>query len=217
MSYYSRAVWGARRARARYPLNPDRVEGLAFHWPAMKSPLTTVAGVTAALQGWQTYHMDGRGWSDIAYQCAVDQAGNEYELRGLRNRSAANGDEDVNARFGAVLLLLAPGEDPSPAMVAQVRRVVSRHRSLFPNSRRLVGHADVRPEPTACPGPAALEAIRRGDFDPDRARTRGPLVDEALRLLSRRRRKAKDPVVRRLLRRAKLELKKLPSWPRKRP
>lgn len=167
MTTYSRADWGARAARSGPgPLTADQVEGIALHWPAMADPLGSVAAVKTALRGWQNYHMDGQGWSDIGYQVAVDQAGNRYELRGLQTQSGANGGTDVNERFGAALLILAPGEEPTTAMLAEVRRVIADHRRLFPQSTRVVGHSDIRPEPTACPGPAVSRGIRAGVFNP---------------------------------------------------
>lgn len=167
MTTYPRAAWGARPSRGGPgPLTPSRVEGIALHWPAMSSPLRTVDAVKAALRNWQSYHMDDQGWSDIGYQVAVDQAGNRYELRGLAIQSGANGGTDVNERFGACLLVLAPGEEPTAEMVTEVRRVVADHRRLFPKSHRIVGHGDIRPEPTTCPGPAVSRGIRAGVFEP---------------------------------------------------
>lgn len=223
MTYYDRAEWGARPPhRGPGPLSRDRVEGLAFHWPAMKSPLRTVEAVKAGLRGWQNYHMDDRGYSDLAYQVAIDQAGNEYEIRGLRTQSGANGDTDVNERFGAVLLVLAPAEEPSKAMTATVRKIVTRHRRLFPNSRRLVGHSEIRPEPTACPGPAAMVALRAGEFEPSTATpeprpwTQGPNVDDAKAALRKARRetdgKARKRKVSAVLERIRATL---PRWRRR--
>ena len=167
MARYTRAQWGARASRGGPGnLTPSRVEGIALHWPAMSAPLRSVAAVKAALRNWQAYHMDTHGWSDIGYQVAVDQQGNRYELRGLAVQSGANGGTDVNERFGAVLLILAPNEEPSAAMLAEVRNVIADHRALFPKSRRIVGHSDIRPEPTACPGPAVSRGIRAGVFEP---------------------------------------------------
>lgn len=165
--YVTRKEWGAAPRRGGPGLlQPSRVEGLAVHWPATSQPIRGVANVSAALRGWQRYHQQTLGWSDIGYQEAIDQDGNVYRLRGLAVQSGANGNTDVNERFGALLLVLAPGEDLSPAMIAAVRRRVARHRDKFPNSRRIVGHADIRPEPTACPGPAATAAIRAGKLNP---------------------------------------------------
>lgn len=165
---YSRSEWGARPARGGPGLlYGSTVESIALHWPAMTKPIRGVENVKAALRGWQIFHQDTRGWSDIAYQEAVDQDGNRYVLRGLDVQSGANGDTGTNKANGAVLLILAPGEQPTPAMMKAVRRVVADHRRLFPRSRGVKGHADVRPEPTACPGPIVLGLIRTGAFEPD--------------------------------------------------
>jgi len=129
--------------------------------------------VASALRGWQNYHMDVRGWSDIAYQIAIDQAGRAWTLRGLNIRSAANGDADVNLRFGAFLLVLAPGEQPSAAMIATTKGVIVDFRKRFPSARlQPYGHRDVRPrnsageQTTDCPGPIAEALIQSGKFTP---------------------------------------------------
>jgi hypothetical protein len=177
VTVYSRADWGARPAKpGPGPLAALDVVGLVFHWPAMSNPVRGFKAVAAALRGWQAYHMDTHGWSDIAYQVAVDQDGNRYILRGLDTQSAANGDEDVNDELGAVLLILAPGEQPSPKMIVEVRRVVVDHRALFRNSRDLLGHNEVRPEPTACPGPIVQHHLEVGTFEP------GPSPRDLLRV-----------------------------------
>jgi hypothetical protein len=165
MSRFTRKEWGARRRR-HHPgrLEPAQVDGIALHWPAMSGRVHTVAGAIASLRGWQNYHMDGHGWSDIAYQEAFDQLGNVYVLRGLKNRSAANGTTDTNGRFGALLLIVGPGEQPSQAMIASVRRRIARHRELFPGSRRIVGHGDLKS--TTCPGNVVRDLIADGVFEP---------------------------------------------------
>lgn len=170
MAYFSRKAWGARPARHRVPLlDRYKVEGVALHWPAITRPLTTVDQVTAALRSFQNQHMDTNKWSDIGYQIAVDQAGNWFKLRGMRHQSAANGNEDVNERFGAILLLVAQGEQPTPALIRTTRsRIRTFQLRLFPNGDSIVGHKDVRPDPTACPGPAIDRLISRGTFDPSR-------------------------------------------------
>lgn len=178
MATISRAQWDARPAAKAEPLDATRVVGLAFHWPGFNDAsdaIRGVASVAAALRSWQRMHMDDKGWRDIAYQVAVDQDGNRYALRGLDGESAANGDQDVNERYGAVLLVLAPGEQPSDAMIHEVQAVVADHRALFPRSKLLVGHQQIRPEPTACPGPLVMRLLGEGAFEP------GPTPSELLR------------------------------------
>lgn len=176
--YLPRSAWGARASTGGVALSITQVEGEALHWPGMAKPIdaTGDAGmrrVASALRGWQNYHMDDRGWSDIAYQIAIDQVGRAWTLRGLNIRSGANGDADVNRRFGAFLLILAPGEQPSPAMIATTKGVITDFRKRFPKARlKPYGHRDVRPrnslgqQTTDCPGDNAEAAINAGKFTP---------------------------------------------------
>jgi hypothetical protein len=147
----------------------------------MSRPLRGVEAVKAALRAWQDYHMDGHGWSDIAYQEAYDQAGNTYILRGLTITPGANGDTAANATNGALLLILAPGEEPTDEMIAAVRDGVRRHRALFPRSTAAKGHSEVRPEPTACPGPIVMRLLGEGAFEPTPPR---PAISPTLRKIT---------------------------------
>ena len=180
-TYLPRSAWNARAARpGPGALVPSRVEGIAFHWPgATTSRPISKAAVPRALRGWQDFHMDGRGWSDIAYQVAVDQWGRVWTLRGLTTQSGANGDQDVNRRYCAVLLVLVEGETPSAAMTAAVAQVVDDLRRLYPHARRLVGHGQIRPGGgTECPGPAVRAALAHHAFDAAEHPATAPEGDE---------------------------------------
>lgn len=182
VDYLPRSAWGARAPKGGPgSLTVSRVEGVVLHWPgtSSKTPVTSLSAVASALRGWQAFHMapepQGRGWSDIAYQVAVDQAGRAWTLRGLRTQSGANGNADLNERYGAILLVLIAGEQPSDAMKATVRAVIADYRRIYPNGDAIRPHSAVRPDGTDCPGDAARAAIARGDFTP---RTTPPQEDE---------------------------------------
>lgn len=164
-----RVMWGARK-RLRNPgtLSSSQVVGVALHWPGMSAPIHRKRNVMAALRSWQNYHMDTHGWSDIAYQIAIDQRGRRYRLRGMRNRSAANGNTDLNLRYGAFLLILAPGEVPSNAMINATRKAIKSFRRKFPKGKRIVGHGEIRPGGTTCPGAIVSSDIVNGTFEPER-------------------------------------------------
>jgi hypothetical protein len=169
VDYLPRSAWRARPPNGGPgQLTVSRVEGAVIHWPGSgeKDSFDSQAEVAAALRGWQNFHMDDRGWSDIAYQVAVDQAGRAWTLRGLRNQSGANGNNDLNERYGAILLVLITGEQPSAAMKATVRGVIADFRKIYPEGTAIKPHSAVRPDGTDCPGPAARAAIARGDFNP---------------------------------------------------
>ncbi|TDD26550.1 hypothetical protein E1218_13120 [Kribbella turkmenica] len=167
--YLPRSAWRARPPNGGPgTLTPSRVQGAVIHWPGTGTTtgIHSQAAVASALRGWQKFHMDDRGWSDIAYQVAVDQAGRAWALRGLRVQSGANGNADLNERYGAILLVLVTGEQPTAAMKATTRGVIADFRRIFPRGTAIRPHSAVRPDGTDCPGPAARAAIARGDFTP---------------------------------------------------
>ena len=169
VDYLPRSAWKARPPNGGPgSLTVSRVIGAVIHWPGTSSrtPITSQAAVASALRGWQAYHMDTKGWSDIAYQVAVDQAGRAWTLRGLRTQSGANGNNELNEEYGAILLVLIAGEQPSAAMKATVRGVVADFRRIYPKGVAIRPHSAVRPDGTDCPGDAARAAIARGDFTP---------------------------------------------------
>lgn len=169
VTYLSRDAWDARPPKAGPgELVASRVDGVVIHWPGTSSPvpITSRAAVASALRSWQRFHMDTKKWSDIAYQVAVDQLGRAWMLRGFRNQSGANGNEELNQRYGAILLILVDGEQPSPAMKATVRELVGHFRKIYPGAIAVLPHSAVRPDGTDCPGPAAAAALERGDFTP---------------------------------------------------
>lgn len=170
VDYLPRSAWNARPPNGGPgALTVSRVEGAVIHWPGTGSTsvIHSYAAVASALRGWQNYHMDERGWSDIAYQVAVDQAGRAWTLRGLRTQSGANGNEDLNERYGAILLVLVTGEQPTAAMKATTRAVIADFRKIYPGGTAIRPHSAVRPDGTDCPGDAARACIARGDFTPN--------------------------------------------------
>lgn len=170
VNYLSRTAWGSRTPKPGPGLlTPSRVKGVVVHWPGSgeTDSFDSNAEVASALRAWQAFHMDQRGWSDIAYQIAVDQDGNAWTLRGLYTQSGANGNEDLNEKYGAILLVLVTGEEPSAAMKATVRGVITDFREIYGDDAALIlPHSAVRPDGTDCPGDNARAAIARGDFEP---------------------------------------------------
>lgn len=183
--YKPRSAWGARPPKSGPGLlTPSRVKGVAIHWPGSgeTDSFDSDGEIAAALRGWQAFHMDSRGWSDIAYSVAVSQDGDVWTLRGLREQSGANGCNETNEAYVAILLILIAGEQPSEAMKASVRDVVADVRTIYGNdAAEIKPHSVVRrvceTGGTDCPGPAATAAIVRGDFEPWAQPERNPLSD----------------------------------------
>jgi hypothetical protein len=173
-TYLQRSDWAS--AGPRQPLqqlDPANLRGFAVHWPGTTKTLggTSASGIAARLEGYRCMHTapgglgTARGASDIAYQVAIDLEGRVWPLRGVLWKSGANGSSLANSLWGAVLLMLGPGEQPSRRMVQAVqdfRQDVWLRR--FPRAVRVVGHRDVRPDGTACPGNAVYNLVKAGTF-----------------------------------------------------
>lgn len=166
-----RSAWTDTASRAPAQLVASRVAGIAVHWDGDPVPANVYAGdekaVAAFLEGIRRFHVNGRGWSDIAYQWAVDTAGRRWHLRGWLNQSAANGDVGPNQRYGAVVALLGTGQKVTPQLVDGLRDAIADFRDTYPHATKVVTHNDVRPEPTACPGPELTRLVHGGRLNPD--------------------------------------------------
>lgn len=123
------------------------------------------------IRGIQAFHMDTRGWDDLAYSAMVCPHGELFEGRGPGIRTAANGTSSGNDRYYAVCYLGGEGDPFTPAAKARINDAIA-----------WLGGGDVRPhswfKATACPGDEIrrwLSAGRPVDGGPH------PTVHETLR------------------------------------
>jgi len=143
---------------------PRLVRGVAIHWQGVRvDPATPTADI---LRADRRYHIS-KGWRDIAYNLAVDLAGDLWIARGLERRSTANGSTESNRTHAALVALLGPGQQPSAAMLAGIRAGIALVRDTYPYARAIRTHNDIRPQPTECPGRELTAAVRDGRLEPD--------------------------------------------------
>jgi hypothetical protein len=184
LTYLQRSAWTDRPSKGPTHLNVTGVLGTALHYPGMGNRrLFAQDDVARALRGWQDYHMDGRGWSDIAYQVAVDQAGRVWTLRGLTTRSGANGDEEANLEYGALLLVVGDDEAPTGALINSTRQVVADFRRLYPKATAIKPHSAVRPSGTKCPGDRVRALIAARQFEPTTPKDDDMTPEQAARVI----------------------------------
>lgn len=155
---HSRADWGARPRVG----TPSRInsEGVTVHyggdspWTGKGIDRSSAARFIATadhnrcpsiLRAWQAYHMDAKGWSDIAYNSAFCPHGHRYDLRGPGIRSGANGTNAGNSRSVA-FVYIAGGDDPitEPAKLAAHDEAARYRQGLWRN------HSDWKS--TSCAG-----------------------------------------------------------------
>ena len=167
MTLHPRSDWTSVPAANAHPFEPSQVKGLCVHWNGPPVPRSAFTDPRAYLRALRRFHVNTNGWSDIAYNFAVDQTGDVWVLRGMRHRSSANGNLRVNARWVAVLAIIGQGQHPSSHMLGGIRRVAAMTRRAYPRGKAVTTHRAIRPEPTACPGPDLTRWVNATDFTED--------------------------------------------------
>lgn len=142
----TRAQWGARRPAGNIG-NIDP-KGITVHYngPPIGGYPWDHGRCAQLVRGTQAFHLDGRKWADIAYTAIVCHHGVVFEGRGLRQRTAAQGTNDGNARSLALMFLIGQGE---PATEEARHAAVWWARDVARLPLRWV-HSDWHS--TACPG-----------------------------------------------------------------
>jgi hypothetical protein len=159
---YRRSEWGARAPRYTTRLNASF--GTTSHWegPHMGFPWAHSA-CFSLVRGIQNFHMDARGWSDIAYTALTCPHGYAFEGRWIGHRTAANGTNDGNNRAGAVCYLGGQG-DPFTADGQRAQRAVLDYLDANGSGPGRNGHRDWKP--TECPGDTIYRWVHSGQAAP---------------------------------------------------
>ncbi len=151
----TRESWGARRGRCS-SRNASKTR-MAIHYTVTNSnnPARQVRGI-------QRYHMDSRGWCDIAYHFLVGIDGTVYEGRPLELLgSHVRGNNTGNIGIAFIGCFHPSGcsrlgtTTPSEVSIQSAGRLVgelSRIYGIEVNGVRVKGHRDHSGASTSCPG-----------------------------------------------------------------
>lgn len=159
----TRAEWGARRPKARASIHAS--EPTTIHWNGPKVPERDHSRCAALVRGIQNFHMDGRGWSDIAYNFMVCRHGHVFEGRGTSARGGANGQAAWNKVSYAVMYLGGEGNPFTPEAQKAIAAVVAWLAKTTPAPKHVKGHRDWKR--TACPGDEIYRWVRAGTPVPE--------------------------------------------------
>lgn len=161
MKFVPRAEWGARPPRsASHSIAP---RGTAIHWegPRLWTSGFNHARCATIVRGIQNFHMDSKGWVDIAYSGLVCPEGYVFEGRGLGIRTAANGTNEANGSLYALCYL---GGDGDPFTDAAKVGYHDGTGWLKQANGLWEPHSDLRA--TACPGNLIRDWISVGHPNP---------------------------------------------------
>ena len=101
-THLGHGVLGFSRERIGYrspagDMSPmGRIKGASIHHGGpVGGPRMTFKSARATCLGWQAFHIDERGWSDIGYTFLVDGLGRVYQGRSIRYAPAAVGGHNT--------------------------------------------------------------------------------------------------------------------------
>jgi N-acetylmuramoyl-L-alanine amidase len=115
-------------------------------------PETLVAAEKKIVRGFQNYHMDSHGWSDIWYHFLIFASGNVY----LGRPVGAYGAHTLNANHTTgFCFVMGPGDMPTADMIESFHTLRNRH-----GVKRYRGHRQVPGNYTQCPGDDLIEILR---------------------------------------------------------
>ena len=169
MAYYSRGSWTSAGKGGTVLKGTGRtMTTIYIHYPGSGGTIgkASVASTKSRLEGYRRQHRNGNGWADIAYNVAVDQSGNVWELRGIDRQSGANGGTASNRSGQAILVLVGNNEAPTAECVAGIKDAVRRIRAVHPKAKTIRGHQQSPDASTACPGAHLMKLVRSGGLEP---------------------------------------------------
>jgi hypothetical protein len=136
---------------------------VAVHWPGTTQDRIGDPGEAAIaerLRHYRSYHL-GKGWQDIGYNVAIDQAGRVWMLRSTQwhgnlvgAHCASEDNPNANRQYVGVLLILGDREPLSVPMIHAFRDWYhNRFLPRWQGRHDVRGHGEVFGAQTSCPGP----------------------------------------------------------------
>lgn len=137
---------------------PEPYAFAAVHWPGIAGHLNLArhSDCERLLRNLESYGMRSQGYGALPYQVVACEHG-VTEGRTASKVNGANGDTATNLAGGSIVVLIGTKDELTDD---HKRHVLEAKRYL--KASQLKTHNDVRPAPTACPGPALTKWIHNG-------------------------------------------------------
>lgn len=151
--HLSRAQLRLREPRSRSTSITPARGGVTRHYGGGPARIdTSPAGhgrCESVWRDWQAYHMDRRGWADVAYTAGYCQHGYSFAGRGLGVRTAANGTDAGNQSWYAFTFIGGGDEVPTADALDALDWLVAQARAAGAGDG-FNSHSDHKP--TDCAG-----------------------------------------------------------------
>lgn len=171
LTIYPRTDWHARKSNGtRTRRAPSSITQLFIHWPGAVPKswqnVNTVTEERATIKGFQNYHIDSNGWTDIGYNHVLvpnwgrpKQVPHIYTARGAQYVPAAQTDH--NAGTLAICVLMGPDDPLLESVKERLRSYVRWAEHYAGHELKVMGHRQnpSHPGATECPGPKLLAYV----------------------------------------------------------
>lgn len=168
MNVIERAGWNARPPKSRDALPWSQIDTVFVHYTAAFSDESGDPRVR--MRGIQNYHMDTKGWNDVAYNFAFARTGEVLEGRGWGIQSAATGAEnDHSVAFVFLGADKVRRDDVTAKGRASLGDLIRAARKLKGRGLIIKGHTEapgVAGE-TECPGAELLAYVHLRGWEHD--------------------------------------------------
>lgn len=155
----SRESWGAQPAENDL-MDAHTVEQMTIHHAGTQTGTTG----PAQFRGWQTWHMIGQGWGDIAYHLIIGIDGTVYEGRDPAYEGDTGTSYDTTGHFLVVVEGNFDHGEPNEAQIESLERVLAWASEEYRVSPTTIsGHRDHAA--TTCPGTHLHELIESGELE----------------------------------------------------
>jgi peptidoglycan hydrolase-like protein with peptidoglycan-binding domain len=161
---HTRADLGMRSPRSVSRNITPGQGGSTVHWGGAGSTITSHSTCRRIWLGWQDFHMDSRGWVDIAYTMGFCQHGWVFPGRGYGVRTAAQGSNMGNDISYAFVHINERNVLPSPEALSALAWLVADARRAGGAGMRVWPHSAWHS--TSCPGSGLLPAAKSLDRQP---------------------------------------------------
>lgn len=167
-TFVSRSDWGARApSSVSNNITPQNGGVSVHHVGASKVAASDHGSCAGQVRGHQNHHMDGNGWTDIAYSHLVCVHGYVFEGRGEGVRTAANGTNPGNQNWYAVCGLVGGSSSDydtiTDELIDAYHLAITRLRQQGNAASTVNGHRDHLS--TECPG-NLYPLVQDGTLDP---------------------------------------------------
>jgi hypothetical protein len=158
LTMVGREAWGARPAEAGR-MTPHTITRLTVHHAGTQRTTTG----PPQFRGWQTWHMDGQDWPDLAYHVIIGVDGTVYEGRDPGFQGDTGTAYDTTGHFLVVVEGDFEVDRPTAAQLDSLAAVLawaSKHYGVSPAT--ITGHGDHAA--TLCPGLHLESRITSGEL-----------------------------------------------------